>query len=292
MNPLIWSCVKGKLRAANIPKIERYAMLDNVEKIRLRTPATHSIRSLEGEVSAEEWKQRVDLAALYRIVAMYGWDDLIFTHISARVPGPEHHFLINPYGMMFEEITASSLVKIDTEGNKVQDSPYPVNPAGFTIHSALHMNREDAHCVIHLHTVDGVAMASQECGLLPITQHAQSVFADLAYHDYEGIALELGERERIVADVGDKNVVVLRNHGTLTIGKTCADAFMRMYYIEKAASMQVRALAGGMKPYNVNQGVAEKNAEITKVAFDGPISGLAWPALLRKLDRIDPGYKH
>jgi ribulose-5-phosphate 4-epimerase/fuculose-1-phosphate aldolase len=267
-------------------------MLDNVEKMRLRTPSTHSVRSLEGEVSAEEWKQRVDLAALYRIVAMYGWDDLIFTHISARVPGPEHHFLINPYGMMFEEITASSLVKIDTQGNKVQDSPYPVNPAGFTIHSALHMNREDAHCVIHLHTVDGVAMASQECGLLPITQHAQSVFGDLAYHDYEGIALELGERERIVADIGDKNVVVLRNHGTLTIGKTCADAFMRMYYIEKAASMQVRALAGGMKPYNVNQGVAEKNAEITKTAFDGPISGLAWPALLRKLDRIDPGYKH
>lgn len=267
-------------------------MLDNVEKIRVRAPTTHSVHSLEGKVSPEEWTQRVELAALYRIVAMYGWDDLIFTHISARVPGPEHHFLINPYGMMFEEITASSLVKIDTEGNKVQESPYPVNPAGFTIHSALHMNREDAHCVIHLHTLDGVAMASQECGLLPITQHAQSVFGDLAYHDYEGIALELGERERIVADIGDKNVVVLRNHGTLTIGKTCADAFMRMYYIEKAASMQVRALAGGMKPYNVNQGVAEKNAEITKVAFDGPISGLAWPALLRKLDRIDPGYKH
>lgn len=268
-------------------------MLDAAEKIRpLKPPASHDVRSLEGKVSAEEWKQRVELAALYRIVALYGWDDLIFTHISARVPGPEHHFLINPYGMLFEEITASSLVKIDTNGNKVEDSPYPVNPAGFTIHSALHMNREDAHCVIHLHTEDGVAVASQECGLLPITQHAQSVYGDLAYHDYEGIALELGERERIVGDIGGKNVVLLRNHGTLTIGKTCADAFMRMYYLEKACSMQVRALAGGMKPYGVNQGVAEKNADIAKAAFDGPLSALAWPAVLRKLDRTDPGYKH
>ncbi|HEY4113809.1 MAG TPA: class II aldolase/adducin family protein, partial [Rhizomicrobium sp.] len=232
-------------------------MLNVAEKMQMGPPKTHAIRSLEGKVSEEEWKQRVDLAALYRIVAMYGWDDLIFTHISARAPGPEHHFLINPYGMLFEEITASSLVKIDMEGNKVEESPYPVNPAGFTIHSALHMSRDDAKCVMHLHTDDGVAMASQEHGLLPITQHAQLVYGDVAYHDYEGVALELGERERIIADVGDKNVVVLRNHGTLTIGKTCADAFMRMYYLEKAASMQVRALAGGTKPYGVNQGVAE-----------------------------------
>jgi ribulose-5-phosphate 4-epimerase/fuculose-1-phosphate aldolase len=268
------------------------AMLDAAEKIRpLKAPAQHDVRSLAGKVSGEEWKQRVDLAALYRIFALYGWDDLIFTHISARVPGPEHHFLINPYGVLFEEITASNLVKIDTEGNKVEESPYPVNPAGFTIHSALHMNREDAHCVIHLHTVDGVAVASQECGLLPITQHAQSVCGDLAYHDYEGIALDLGERERIVADVGDKHIVLLRNHGTLTIGKTCADAFMRMYYLEKACSMQVRTLAGGMKAYGVNQGVAEKNAQITEAAFDGPLSALAWPAVLRKLDRTDPSYK-
>lgn len=267
-------------------------MLNVAEKMNMRAPQSHAIASLEGKVSEEEWKQRVDLAALYRIVALYGWDDLIFTHISARVPGPEHHFLINPYGMLFEEITGSSLVKIDMDGNKVVDSPYPVNPAGFTIHSALHMSRDDAKCVMHLHTDDGVAMASQEYGLLPITQHAQLVYGDLAYHDYEGVALELGERERIIADVGDKNVVVLRNHGTLTIGKTCADAFMRMYYLEKAASMQVRALAGGAKPYGVNQGVAEKNATISKVAFEGPISGLAWPALLRKLDRVDPDYKH
>jgi ribulose-5-phosphate 4-epimerase/fuculose-1-phosphate aldolase len=267
-------------------------MLDVAERVKVNGPVSHSIRSLEGKVSPEEWKQRVDLAALYRIVALYGWDDLIFTHISARVPGPEHHFLINPYGMLFEEITASSLVKIDTEGRKIEDSPYPVNPAGFTIHSALHMNRDDAHCVIHLHTVDGVAMSSQEHGLLPINQHAQMVCGDVAYHDYEGVALELGERERIVADVGDRHVVILRNHGTLTIGKTCADAFMRMYYLEKAASMQVRALAGGVKIYGINQGVAEKNAALAQSAFEGPISGLAWPALIRKLDRLDPSYKN
>jgi ribulose-5-phosphate 4-epimerase/fuculose-1-phosphate aldolase len=267
-------------------------MLDAVERVKVKAPAHHAIRPLEGKVSPEEWKQRVELAALYRLVALHGWDDMIFTHISARIPGPEHHFLINPYGMLFEEITASSLVKIDTDGNKVEESPYPVNPAGFTIHSALHMNREDAHCVIHLHTVDGVAVAAQEHGLLPISQHAHMVTGDLAYHDYEGVALELGERERIVADVGDKHCVILRNHGTLTMGRTCADAFMRMYYLEMAASMQVRALAGGAKIYGINQGVAEKNAALANAAFEGLLSGLAWPALLRKLDRIDVSYKH
>ena len=164
-----------------------------------RKPPNHSaVRSLEGEVSAEEWQARVDLAATYRLIAHYGWDDMIFTHISARVPGPEHHFLINPYGMLFEEITASSLVKIDIEGNKVGESPYPVNPAGFTIHSALHMNRDDAHCVIHVHTTDGVAVSAQEDGLLPLDQHAMMIAGDIAYHDYEGIALDLDERERLV----------------------------------------------------------------------------------------------
>jgi ribulose-5-phosphate 4-epimerase/fuculose-1-phosphate aldolase len=250
------------------------------------------ITSLEGKVSAEEWAMRVDLAATYRLVALHGWDDMIFTHISARVPGPEHHFLINPYGMLFDEITASSLVKIDLDGNKVEDAPYPVNPAGFTIHSAIHMNREDAHCVIHLHSVDGVAMASQAHGLLPITQHAQLVCGDLAYHDYEGVALDLDERERLVKDVGDKNVVVLRNHGTLAMGQTCADAFMRIYYVEKAASMQVRALAGGTDIYKTNQGVAEKTGALGKMALQGSLANLAWPALKRKLDRIDPGYKN
>jgi ribulose-5-phosphate 4-epimerase/fuculose-1-phosphate aldolase len=263
------------------------------EKFETKVPATHHIESLEGKVSAEEWQLRVDLAATYRLVAMYGWDDMIFTHISARVPGPEHHFLINPYGLLFEEITASSLVKIDVDGNKVVDSPYPVNPAGFTIHSALHMNRDDAHCVIHLHTDDGVAVSAQADGLLPLDQHAMVLLGDVAYHDYEGIALDLDERERLVADIGrDKHVMMLRNHGTLTLGKSCADAFMRMYYLERACTMQVRALSGGTKPNLPNQGVPEKTAEQGAMAFEGLLGALAWPALLRKLDRLDEGFRH
>jgi len=257
------------------------------------SPGVLSIASLEGKVSEEEWKQRVDLAATYRLVALYGWDDLIFTHISARVPGPEHHFLINPYGLMFEEITASSLVKIDLDGNKLQDSPYPVNPAGFTIHSALHMNRDDAHCVIHLHTTDGVAVSAQADGLLPLDQHAMAIGGDLTYHDYEGIALDLDERERLVKDMGpEKHTMILRNHGTLTIGKTCADAFLRIFFLERACSMQVRALGGGAKPNWPNQGVPEKTSEQGARGFDGALGAMAWPALLRKLDRIDESYRH
>jgi len=262
------------------------------EKFEVKIPATHSINSLEGKVSPEEWKLRVDLAATYRLVAMHGWDDMIFTHISARVPGPEHHFLINPYGLLFEEITASSLVKIDIDGNKVQESPYPVNPAGFTIHSALHMNRDDAHCIIHLHTDDGVAVSAQADGLLPLDQHAMMVGGDLAYHDYEGIALDLDERERLVHDIGSKNMMILRNHGTLAIGKSCPDAFLRMYYLERSCTMQVRALSGGTKPNMPNQGVPEKTAGQGSMAFEGLLGALAWPALLRKLDRADPSYRH
>jgi ribulose-5-phosphate 4-epimerase/fuculose-1-phosphate aldolase len=258
-----------------------------------RAPAPQEIASQKGAVSAEEWQLRVNLAATYRIVAMHGWDDLIFTHISARVPGPEHHFLINPYGLLFDEITASSLVKIDVDGNKVDDSPYAVNPAGFTIHSALHMSREDALCIIHLHTVDGVAVASQADGLLPLDQHAMMVTSDLAYHDYEGIALDLDERGRLIADIGaEKHLMILRNHGTLALGKTCADAFARIYFLERACSMQVRALSGGARPNWPNQGVPEKIAGTAAMAFDGLIGDLAWPALLRKLDRIDPGYRN
>jgi ribulose-5-phosphate 4-epimerase/fuculose-1-phosphate aldolase len=261
------------------------------EKFEMRVPSALQIESLEGKVSDEEWQLRVDLAATYRLVALYGWDDLVFTHISARVPGPEHHFLINPYGLMFEEITASSLVKIDTDGNKVQDSAFPVNPAGFTIHSALHMNREDAHCIIHLHSTDGVAVSAQADGLLPLDQHAMVIVDDIAYHDYEGVALDLDERERLVKDIGpEKHIMILRNHGTLTLGKSCADAFLRMYYLERACSMQVRAQAGKLN--RPNQGVPEKTKEQGAVAFDGPLGALAWPALLRKLDRIDDSYKH
>src|SRR5271154_593555 len=263
-----------------------------MEKMASKNPGVEAIRSLEGKVSAEEWKLRVDLAATYRLGAQHGWDDMIFTHISARVPGPDHHFLINPYGLLFEEITASSLVKIDLDGNKVEESPYSVNPAGFTIHSALHMNRDDAHCIIHVHTTDGVAVSAQADGLLPLDQHAMLIMGDLAYHDYEGVALDLDERERLVQDVGDKHLMMLRNHGTLTIGRSCADAFLRMYYLERSCSMQVRALAGGVKLNWPIQGVPEKTANQGGMAFEGLLGALAWPALLRKLDRTDPGYKH
>jgi ribulose-5-phosphate 4-epimerase/fuculose-1-phosphate aldolase len=193
---------------------------------------------------------------------------------------------------MFEEITASSLVKIDVDGNKVGESPFPVNPAGFTIHSALHMNRDDAHCIIHLHTTDGVAVSAQADGLLPLDQHAMMIAGDVAYHDYEGIALDLDERERLVKDIGDKHVMMLRNHGTLSLGKSCADAFLRIYYLERACAMQTRALAGGAKPNWPNQGVPEKTAGQAQQAFDGLLGALAWPALRRKLDRVDESYKH
>ncbi|MDE2184466.1 MAG: class II aldolase/adducin family protein [Alphaproteobacteria bacterium] len=255
-------------------------------------PAADSIASLKDSVDRDEWKLRVDLAATYRLVAMYGWDDMIFTHISARVPGSDHHFLINPYGLLFEEITASSLVKIDVDGNKVVDTPYPVNPAGFTIHSALHMQREDAQCIVHLHTVDGIAVSAQSEGLLPLDQHAMMVSGDVAYHDYEGIALDLSERERLVQDLGSrKHLMILRNHGTLALGRTCADAFSRIYFLERACSIQVRALAGA-KPNWPNQGVADKTANQAAMAFEGLIGGLAWPALLRKLDRTDSSYRN
>ena len=201
--------------------------------------------SLKDKVSEGEWQARVDLAALYRLVALHGWDDMIFTHISARVPGPEHHFLINPYGLFFGEITASSLVKVDPEGNIVQQTPHMVNPAGFTIHSAIHAARDDAHFVMHLHTDQGVAVAAQAEGLLPLSQHALVVLPQLAYHDYEGIALNLDERERLVADLGDKSLMLLRNHGTLAVGSTAAECWMGMFYLERACKQQVMALSAG-----------------------------------------------
>ncbi len=245
------------------------------------------------KMNEAERQVRIDLAAAYRLVAMYGWDDMVFTHLSARVPGPEHHFLINPYGMMFDEITASSLVKIDLDGNPVGETPYKVNPAGFTIHSAVHEVREDAQCVMHLHTLDGTAVASTSLGLQPLNQTAQLISDDLAYHDYEGVALDLDERPRLQRDLGDKNLMLLRNHGTLTVGKTVATAFMRMYYLERACSMQVRTFAMGSAIYPTEEQVIEKNAEVgsspnglMKVA-----DRLAWPALLRKLDRHNPGYR-
>lgn len=240
-----------------------------------------------------EWEARVDLAAAYRLVAYYGWDDLIFTHLSARVPGPEHHFLINPYDMMFEEITASSLVKIDVEGNPVGATTHPVNPAGFTIHSAIHMAREDAHAVMHLHTPHGQAVSAMEFGLLPHTQTSMIAGHDVAYHDYEGIAIDLDERERLVADIGDKHAMILRNHGTLTVGESVGACFLRLYFLERACEAQVLMLSAGRDNLNnPPQGVGDKVARQSNPKGMGMLAErLAWPALLRKLDRIDPGYR-
>ncbi len=250
------------------------------------------IPSVKERVSPDEWEQRVNLAALYRLAAANGWDDMIFTHISARVPGPEHHFLINPYGMFFEEITASSLVKIDIDGNIIDDTEFSINPAGFTIHSAIHDAREDAKCVIHLHTNDGCAVAAQQEGLMPLTQHAMLIREDVAYHDFEGVALDLDERERLVADMGEKGSLLLRNHGTLTVGETCADAWLRMYYLERACTMQVKALAGNATINFPNEGVPEKTAGQGVAAFQGFLGDLAWPGLLRWLDRRDVSYRN
>jgi ribulose-5-phosphate 4-epimerase/fuculose-1-phosphate aldolase len=250
----------------------------------------HEIASVKNRVSPEEWAARVDLAAAYRLVALFGWDDLVFTHISARVPGPEHHFLINPYGLMFEEITASSLVKIDLQGRKVMDSPQEINPAGFTIHGAIHAAREDALCVMHTHSLNGVAVSAQKEGLLPISQQATVVLAALGYHDYEGIALRDEEKPRLVRDLGDNNFLMLRNHGLLTVGASPADAFLYMYIFEAACMIQVRAQSGGGTLIHVQpQIVAGVKAAVQQV-LRGMGGQLAWPGLLRRLDRRNPGY--
>ncbi len=234
-----------------------------------------------------EARLRGDLAAAYRLVALFGWDDLVFTHISARIPGPEHHFLINPYGWMFEEITASSLVKVGLDGQAVGPNTAMVNPAGFTIHSAVHEAREDAGCVIHLHTVAGTAVSSQAEGLLPSNQTAMLLNGRIAYHDFEGVALDHDERPRLVADLGDKDVMILRNHGTLAVGRTVAEAFTQMYFLERACAMQVAAQGGAIRlPAAPVQDVVERQSK--GLGFVSDL--LVWPALLRKLDRANPGY--
>jgi ribulose-5-phosphate 4-epimerase/fuculose-1-phosphate aldolase len=251
------------------------------------TPAS----SLKDKVSAEEWKARVDLAALYRLVALHGWDDMIFTHISARIPGPEHHFLINPYGMFFGEITASSLVKVDLDGKVLQETEHFINPAGFTIHSAVHAARDDAHFVMHLHTDQGVAVAAQAEGLLPLSQHALIVLPQLAYHDYEGIALNLDERERLVADLGEtKRLMLLRNHGTLSVGSTAAECWVGMFYLERACQQQVMALSAGRQGVLFAPEASQAEVRNQMGAGMGSIGALAWPGCLRQIDKALPGY--
>lgn len=243
------------------------------------------------QVSDAEWRLRVDLAACYRLVALFDWDDLIFTHISARVPGPEHHFLINPYGLMFQEVTASNLVKVDLQGRKMLDSPHDVNPAGFTIHSAVHAARDDAACVLHVHSVNGVAVSAQEEGLLPLSQHSIFVLVSLAYHDYEGVALEDDEKPRLVRDLGARRFLMLRNHGLLTVGRSVAEAFVAMYFFETACMIQVRALGGGRPVRRIGEAIVAGADRQWDTVTRGAGGGLAWPALLRRLDAAGATYR-
>jgi ribulose-5-phosphate 4-epimerase/fuculose-1-phosphate aldolase len=248
--------------------------------------------SVRHQVTPKEWEQRVALAAVYRLVAHFGWDDLIFTHLSARVPGGDHHFLINPYGMTFDEITASSLVKVDLNGRKVMDTPFEINPAGFTIHSAIHAARENANCVLHVHSINGTAVSAQKEGVLPISQQSIFVLSSLGYHDYEGVALREDEKPRLVQDLGDKNFFMLRNHGLITVADNIPDAFLFMYTFESACMIQLRAQAGGGELVPVDPGIiatAKQQASTVTAEAGGR---LAWPALLRKLDRIDPSYRN
>ncbi len=247
-------------------------------------------QSIQSQVSPEEWAIRCDLAACYRLVAMYGWSDLVFTHISAKLPGPEHHFLINPYGVMFDEITASSLVKVDKDCNKVIDSPYPVNPAGFVIHSAVHEAREDAGCVLHTHTRAGVAVSAQAAGVLPISQQSTFVLGSLAYHGYQGVAFRPEEKPSLQADLGSANYLMLRNHGLLTVGKTIADAFLHMYVFESTCQIQISAQAGGPLT-QVESSIVQGIAQAMKVQTGGLGGAFVWPALIRKLERSDVSYK-
>ena len=250
------------------------------------------------EITEAEWKVRVDLAAFYRIAALYRFDDFIYTHISARVPGPDHHFLINPFGLMFDEITASSLVKIDLDGNILSDSEYGINYAGFVIHSAIHAAREDAHYIAHFHTADGMGASAHAEGLLPISQRALGIIPGLSYHDYEGVALNLDERERLVHDLGDAKLMLLRNHGTLALGATPGEAWSGIYQLESACSVQVAALAGGRQNVLIAPEAAQEEVRRqsrSRSAAAAPRGGkshgdLVWEAVLRKVARELPGY--
>jgi ribulose-5-phosphate 4-epimerase/fuculose-1-phosphate aldolase len=242
-------------------------------------------------MTPEEKQARIDLAACYRLVALYGWDDLIFTHISMRVPGEAHALLINPYGMLFEQVTASSLVKIDLDGKKLAPSPHEINPAGLTIHSAIHAAREDVKCVVHTHSLDGIAVSATKTGVLPVSQQSVFVLGSLGYHDYEGVALLEGEKPRIVRDLADKQFLMLRNHGLLTVGTSIADAFVAMYIFEAACRIQLRAQSASSELISVDPKIIAGAQMAAKQVTRSQGAELAWPALLRKLDRLDPSYR-
>ena len=256
------------------------------------TTSTLNVPSLRDRVSTDEWATRVDLAACYRLVASFGWEDLILTHISARVPGTEDQFLINPYGVYFDEITASSLVKIDLEGRKVDDSPFPVNAAGFVIHSAIHAARHDARCVLHTHTINGVAVSAQRDGLLPISQHASFVVASLGYHDYEGVALHDDEKPRLVADLGDKTNLILRNHGLLTVGRTIPEAFIRYWRLNRACEIQLAAQSARLRMPSAEVCEASYAMGEEFLTDQAPLGQLEFDSILRKIESKDASYKN
>ena len=250
--------------------------------------------SKENNMTEAEHTTRVDLAAAFRLVDLYGWSDMLATHLSARIPGPDEHFLINPVGMMFEEMTASCLVKVDIDGNILSESEFGINPAGYTIHSAVHMGRNDAGCVMHTHTAAGLGVATQKSGLLPLTQMALAVIAQTGYHDYEGPAFDLRERDRLINDLASNNVLILRNHGLLTVGKTVAEAFVWLFRAERACRFQLSFQQAGVPAQEIPKEVQDISIERSKKAISAsghrPIGQFEWPALLRKLNRENPGY--
>jgi ribulose-5-phosphate 4-epimerase/fuculose-1-phosphate aldolase len=250
--------------------------------------------STETAITEAEYATRIDLAAAFRLVDLYGWSDMLATHLSARIPGPNEHFLINPVGMMFEEMTASCLVKVDIDGNILNESEFGINPAGYTIHSAVHMGRKDAGCVMHTHTAAGLGVATQKSGLLPLTQMALAVIAQTGYHDYEGPAFDLGERDRLIKDLASNNVLILRNHGLLTVGKTVAEAFVWLFRAERACRFQLSFQQAGVSPQEIPKEVQRVSIERSKKAISAsghrPIGEFEWPALIRKLNRENPGY--
>ena len=246
--------------------------------------------NLRDKVSAAEWQLRLDLAACYRLVEHHRWGDLIYTHLSARLPGTDH-YLVNAFGLTFDEVTASNLVKVDLQGNILDDTPFQINPAGFTIHSAIHQVRPDAHCVIHLHTKETIAVATQQHGLLPLSQYSMFSLASLAYHQYEGLAVNQDEKARLQSDLGQHNHMLLVNHGGLTVGPTVGDAFMRFYDLQRACEIQLALQASGQPVIPVAQAIVDNISKQAKVVHSGSTGGqLAWPAMLRKAYRLDPGF--
>ncbi len=257
----------------------------------MTTNSAFHIPSMQGKVPPEEWQMRVDLAACYRLIADFGFSDLVFNHVTARVPGTEGEFLINAYGLLFEEVTASSLVRVDAAGNILHDTPFFINPAGYVIHSAVHGARHDVECVIHTHSANGLAVSAQKDGLLPLSQQSTFVLPSLGYHDYEGVALRDEEKARLVADLADNTFMILRNHGLLTVGETIADAFLSLYTLECACEIQIKAQAGGGALLHIPEPIISTARAFSKSALKGMGGGIAWPALLRKLDRADPSFR-